>query len=55
MSKPVGVAAEALAIQLRGVGLRFGAKSVLNDLDLDLDLDVGVGQKIAGPMQPEST
>ena len=51
MSKPVGVAAEALAIQLRGVGLRFGAKSVLNDLDLD----VGVGQKIAGPMQPEST
>ena len=43
MSKPVGVAAEALAIQLRGVGLRFGAKSVLDNLDLD----VGVGQKIA--------
>ncbi len=43
MSQPVGVAAEASAIQLCGVGLRFGAKSVLNDLDLD----VGVGQKIA--------
>ena len=43
MSKPVGVAAEASAIQLCGVGLRFGAKSVLNDLDLD----VGVGQKVA--------
>ena len=43
MSKPVGVAAEALAIQLRGVGLRFGAKSVLNNLDLE----VGVGQKVA--------
>ena len=43
MSKPVGVAAEALAIQLCGVGLRFGAKSVLNNLDLD----VGVGQKVA--------
>ena len=43
MSKPVGVAAEALAIQLRGVGLRFGAKSVLDNLDLD----VSVGQKIA--------
>ena len=43
MSQPVGVAAEASAIQLCGVGLRFGAKSVLNDLDLD----VGVGQKVA--------
>lgn len=43
MSKPGGVAAEALAIQLRGVGLRFGAKSVLDNLDLD----VGVGQKVA--------
>lgn len=43
MSEPGGATAEALAIQLRGVGLRFGAKSVLDDLDLD----VGVGQKVA--------
>ncbi|CZB13313.1 ABC transporter ATP-binding protein [Candidatus Synechococcus spongiarum] len=43
MSKPVGTAAERLAIQLRGVGLRFGVKSVLHDLDLD----VGLGQKVA--------
>ena len=43
MSESGGVAAEALAIQLRGIGLRFGGKSVLRDLDLD----VAVGQKVA--------
>ena len=43
MSKPSGMATEALAIQLRHVGLRFGPKSVLNNLDLD----VSVGQKVA--------
>ena len=43
MFKPGDAATEALAIQLRGVGLRFGAKSVLSSLDLD----VGVGQKVA--------
>ncbi len=43
MSQTGGAAAEPLAIQLRGVGLRFGAKSVLSHLDLD----VGVGQKVA--------
>ncbi|MCY4055796.1 MAG: ATP-binding cassette domain-containing protein [Cyanobacteria bacterium MAG CAR4_bin_6] len=43
MSRPGGPAAEPLAIELRGIDLRFGAKSVLSNLDLD----VGVGQKVA--------
>ena len=43
MSGPGGAAAETLAIQLCDVGLRFGGKSVLSNLDLD----VGVGQKVA--------